>query len=129
MKKAMYVLLPLLGLFFAMVIGIFVGRNSVSGMVVIPEVSVSQKQSADESAAPSEVNLESAPVIDGKININAASVSLLQMVPNIGPVLAQRIVDYRNDNGSYTVVEELLSVEGIGEKGLEQIREYITVGG
>ena len=130
MKKAVYVLLSLFGLFLALLIGVFIGRSSVSGLIVIPENATNLQQGAvhydeeivDDPVLPSKSN-------SGKININTASVSLLQTLPNIGEVLAQRIVDYRNENGNYTAPEDLLLVEGIGEKRLEQIREYITVGG
>jgi len=130
MKKAVYVLLSLFGLFLALLIGVFIGRSSVSGLIVIPENATNLQQGAvhydeeivDDPVLPSESN-------SGKININTASVSLLQTLPNVGEVLAQRIVDYRNENGNYTAPEDLLLVEGIGEKRLEQIREYITVGG
>lgn len=130
MKKAVYVLLSLFGLFLALLIGVFIGRSSVSGLIVIPENATNLQQGAvhydeenvDDPVQPSESN-------SGKININTASVSLLQTLPNVGEVLAQRIVDYRNENGNYTAPEDLLLVEGIGEKRLEQIREYITVGG
>lgn len=130
MKKAAYVLLSLFGLFFALLIGVFIGRNSASRLIVIPENATNLQQSAvyhdQEIAVDPALPTESK---SGKININTASISLLQTLPNVGEVLAQRIVDYRNENGNYTAPEDLLLVEGIGEKRLEQIREYITVGG
>ena len=50
-------------------------------------------------------------------------------LPGIGDVLAQRIVDYRLENGSFSTLEELLNVEGIGKKRLEEIMDMITLGG
>ena len=47
----------------------------------------------------------------------------------IGPVLAQAIIDYRNEYGAFQKVEDLLHVSGIGEKTLEKIIDQITVGG
>ena len=62
-----------------------------------------------------------------KIDINRAESWLLEALPEIGPSLAQRIVDYRNVNGPFKRIEDLLQVKGIGEATFEKIKEYITV--
>ena len=62
-----------------------------------------------------------------KININTADESELQMLPGIGPVLAQRIVAWREANGAFVIAEDLLAVEGIGLTRLEEIRDFITI--
>jgi competence protein ComEA len=62
-----------------------------------------------------------------KININTASFEELQTLYGIGPVKAQAIIDYRNENGFFHSVEELVNVPGIGPKTLEEIRDEITV--
>lgn len=62
-----------------------------------------------------------------KININRAEVWLLEALPGIGETLAQRIVDYRQQNGPFHSIEELLKVEGIGDTRYEQIKDLITV--
>ena len=51
------------------------------------------------------------------------------MLPGIGPLLAGRIVAYREENGPFEIPGELMNVEGIGEKKLEEIWDYITTGG
>lgn len=65
----------------------------------------------------------------GKININTASLAELVTLPGIGPVKAQAIIDYRNQNGPFRAVDDLLKVSGIGPKTLETIRDKITVFG
>ena len=63
-----------------------------------------------------------------KININTAAVDELVTLPGIGKAYAQRIVDYREKNGPFKKVEELINVRGIGEKTFEKIRDRLTVG-
>jgi competence protein ComEA len=62
-----------------------------------------------------------------KIDINRAETWLLEALPGIGEVLAQRIVDYRSENGPFRRIEDLLKVSGIGTAKFEQIKDYITV--
>ena len=62
-----------------------------------------------------------------KIDINRAEPWLLEALPGIGEVLAQRIVDYRSQNGPFRRIEDLLKVSGIGSATFEQIKDYITV--
>ena len=61
------------------------------------------------------------------VNINTASAKELDALPGIGEVLAQRIIDYRNANGPFQSVDDLIKVKGIGEKTLEKIKPYATV--
>ena len=62
-----------------------------------------------------------------KIDINRAEVWLLKALPGIGETLAQRIVDYRHQNGLFLNTNELLKVAGIGTTTYEQIEHLITV--
>jgi competence protein ComEA len=62
-----------------------------------------------------------------KIDINRAKSWLLEALPGIGEVTAQAIVDYRDENGSFKRIEDLLQVKGIGEGTLAKIKDYITV--
>ncbi len=62
-----------------------------------------------------------------KININAADATLLQRLPGIGPVYADRIVRYRRENGSFKSYSELLNIKGIGKKRLEKLLPFIQL--
>ena len=62
-----------------------------------------------------------------KIPINSATQKELETIPGIGPVLASRIIEYRQKHGPFASYEDLLHVKGIGEKTLEKIKPYIEV--
>jgi comEA protein len=65
---------------------------------------------------------------DQKVNINTASSEELQKLPRIGPAIAQRVIDYRKENGNFKRVEDIMKVRGIGEKIFNQLKDRITVG-
>lgn len=60
------------------------------------------------------------------ININTASVEELDSLPGIGPTIAQRIIDYRDENGPFQTIEDILNVSGVGPSTFEQIKDLIT---
>ncbi len=62
-----------------------------------------------------------------KINLNTAGVEELTSLPGIGPSYTKRIVEYREKNGPFKRVDDILNVRGIGEKTLEKIRDRLTV--
>lgn len=62
-----------------------------------------------------------------KVNLNRASVDELQTLPGVGPVLAQRMVEWRKAHGRYRSVDDLQEVKGIGKKRMEQLRPLVTV--
>lgn len=65
---------------------------------------------------------------DGLININTADAETLAEIKGIGEALAKRIIDWRENNGGYGVIEEIMNVAGISENKFEDIKNYITVG-
>ena len=62
-----------------------------------------------------------------KININKSNVTELTSIPGIGESTAQKIIDYRNENGKFSSIEDLKNISGIGEKKFEKIKEYIDI--
>ncbi len=71
------------------------------------------------TAAPSSANL---------VNINNATVTELDALPGISPTVAQNIVNYRNENGPFSTIEDIMNVPGIGPATFDTIRNLITTG-
>ena len=104
-------------------LGFYIGRSTAGERITVSNHSpqapkVPQIDPTDPSTT--------APLM---VNINTATLEELQRLPGIGPTLAQRIIDYRQDHGPFEAVSQLTLVEGIGLKTLEEIMEYVTVGG
>lgn len=88
-------------------------------VIIIPKI-------GDEKATISST-VSSAGVDESKVNINQATKEELETLPGIGPAKAQAILDFREENGHFKEVEDLLQVNGIGEKTLENLQEHIAV--
>jgi len=65
-------------------------------------------------------------VLEGKLNLNRASTEELQKLPGVGPVLAARIVAFREEHGPFRTVDDLLQVSGIGPKTLAGFWDLVT---
>ena len=74
-----------------------------------------------------EENLNSNISKVGKININTATQTELELLTGIGPSMASKIISYRNKNGKFKTIEDVKEVSGIGESKFEKIKEEITV--
>lgn len=70
-----------------------------------------------------------APDSARKVNVNSADASQLALLPRVGPSVAQRIIDYRKQNGPFKKAEDLMLVQGIGEKTYQLLKPYVTTAG
>lgn len=129
MKKQPIYLLFLAGALFAgITLGFFLGRNLTRGdvMVSLPESMYTEPTQASTAVS---VETTGAEEVSFPLDINQADSEALQALPGIGEVLAGRIISYRDENGPFSSPDQLMNVEGIGEKRLEAILDYITIGG
>lgn len=121
MKKS-----PIWTILVPAIVGIALLTGTFIGNLVSPKGILTEKPEL-----PSEEisNTEAPMIIDGLININTAEIALLTELPGVGQSLAQRIVAYREENGLFADVQDLLNVSGIGKSKLEELLPYITIGG
>lgn len=117
MKKPQRILLIITGIFVCLLIGVFIGRNFTGTYVAINNGNQEHTTATSGEATTS----------DGRVDINSATIQQLQLLPGIGETIAQRILDYRTENGDFKSIEDLLQVNGIGQAKLEQMRPYIKV--
>ena len=126
-KPGISILLTVTALFAVFTIGFFLGRNRNHDtlQLSVPDTMLTAPTSHQEETA--EAGQGAAPAYP--VNINTAGLSEFMTLPDIGIVIAQRIIDYRDAHGDFQAVEELMNVEGIGEKRMEQILDLVTIGG
>jgi competence protein ComEA len=101
------------------------GLNLAALLVDAQQVLVPRTAPAVGPAA--EAPTAEAPEGSTLINVNVASAEELETLPGIGEVLAATIIEYREENGPFTTVDQLVEVSGIGEVTLEEIRDLVTV--
>jgi competence protein ComEA len=124
MKKASLVLIILTLIFSAFAGGFFLGRNQNHSKVTVSTLT----PTTTPSFAPTDP-LSTEPTVPALVNLNTATAEQLITLPGIGETLAQRIIQYRHEHGPFQSIGELANVSGIGDKTLEDILDYITVGG
>jgi competence protein ComEA len=87
------------------------------------QISVPTQTSSIESGR----GMTSSGALGVLVNINTATLEELDELPEIGPVTAQHIVDYRNANGPFARIEDILDVPGVGQVTFDKIKSMISV--
>ena len=118
MKKSLWLLLGITGVFLCILLGIFIGRNFVSNYIPLDSITNSDVTEASEHKQNTT-----------GLDLNTATLQQLMLLPGIGETLGQRIIDYRTEHNGFTSVDELKQVSGIGDKKFAEIKPYVKVGG
>ena len=80
-----------------------------------------------EEVADGRVLFGAADEEDGLVNINTASLEELKTLPGIGDIKAEAIISYRESEGAFTAIEDIMNIDGIKESSYEKIKEHIKV--
>jgi competence protein ComEA len=97
---------------------IVTGFALVAALAVVAAGPVDAAPPAPQKAAASEAR---------PVDLNTADSATLETVPGIGKSLSQRILAFREKNGPFQSVDDLLKVQGVGEKSIQKLRPYLTV--
>ena len=117
--------------------GFLIGRLSAGGAVrvrtghpakdVASSAAGTSSADAAEPSAATDAPAPQAPTADAPLNLNTAAKEELMLLPRIGETLAERILAYRAENGSFVSTEQLMDIDGIGEGTYNSIRDLGTV--
>jgi competence protein ComEA len=98
------------------------------GQQVIVPARTATAPSVASSVIASTAPATPVPSVEGPIDVNSATLEQLESLPGIGPALAQRIIDYRNEHGPFGSLDELANVKGISARMVDELRDLATTG-
>jgi len=100
--------------------------NLAAPLVDGVQVLVPARPASSGEAAPSQPTTSEGGALDAPISLSSATIEELDELPGVGPITAQKIVDYRTEHGPFGSVDDLDAVPGIGPTRIEQLRELVT---
>ncbi len=103
------------------------GEQIAIGVPPAPDASGVQSATGSPSGGASGGGAAGGDASGGRVDLNRATAQQLDALPGVGPVTAERILEWRNRNGRFARVDQLREVEGIGERRFGQLRELVTV--
>jgi competence protein ComEA len=98
------------------------------GQQVIVPARTATAPSVASSVIASTAPATPVPSVEGPIDVNSATLGQLESLPGIGPALAQRIIDYRNEHGPFGSLDDLANVKGISARMVDELRDLATAG-
>jgi competence protein ComEA len=101
-------------------------RHIIAALIVTVALTTTVTPALAQAMGQTPPPKEQAPT-QSLLNLNTATKADLEKLPGIGPSTAQRILDYRQKNGPFKKVEDLMNIQGIGEKSFLKLRTLITV--
>jgi competence protein ComEA len=96
------------------------------GFVAMTSFAVAAQQAPGKPAKSS--TARAVATAAAPVNLNTATQSQIETLPGIGAKAAQRIIEYRQKNGGFKKIEDLMNVKGIGEKSFLKLKPLITIG-
>jgi len=99
----------------------------VLSLAALALLAAAQPQAQSKPGAASRTNTKTAAA-SGVVNLNSASAAELEKLPGVGAATAARIIEYRQKKGPFKKIEELMNVQGIGEKSFLKLKPQITIG-
>lgn len=148
MSKAEGAAVLITAILLSLALGFYIGRSTVKTAVVVEAASPEETVTTIPTEPPAEALTAASAVPEEAVSsaldpeetaetpetavvypldLNTADLSQLETLPKIGPVLAQRIIDYRSAQNGFTYIEELKNVEGIGEGIYDKIKDLVEV--
>lgn len=131
LKRTEWVSIAVTLLFFLGLAGYHLSaRQDTADFSLVPERETVLPQAdsdAPDTAQVDETDIGTEPIPDGRIDLNTADAALLDTLPGIGEVLAERILAYREAYGGFGSIEEIMNVKGIAEGKFADIKDLICV--